>query len=80
MTRRTITLPDDLAAAVDALVAAGAARSVSRFFQDGARRHLMALEAERMAGQAELLDAEEETALARATRPARGRAPWGRLR
>ena len=80
MPRRTISLPDDLAAEIDDVLASGDAPNVSAFFRDAARRHLVALRSERMVVEAARLDADEETALARASRPRRGRAPWGRLR
>lgn len=80
MIRRTITLPEALVTEIDDLVAAGATPSVSRFFQDAARRQLSALREEQLVAQAARLDPDEEVALALATRHSRGRAPWGRLR
>jgi Arc/MetJ-type ribon-helix-helix transcriptional regulator len=80
--RRTVSLPDDLAAAIDAAVAAGAAPNVSRFVAAAARRHLDALRAQRLAVEAGRLDPAEEAAMARRpVEPAAERgAPWGRVR
>lgn len=79
MIRRTITLPDDLALAIEDAVAAGAARNVSRFLQQAARRHLEALGAEQMTTEARRLDPDEETAVARGVHEVEARPPWGRL-
>lgn len=78
MIRRTITLPDELAAAVDAEVEAGTAPNVSRFIQVAVREHLEALRARRVADEAGLLDPDEEEALARPGGLGTS-APWGRL-
>ncbi|MBI2168816.1 MAG: ribbon-helix-helix protein, CopG family [Actinobacteria bacterium] len=80
MLRRTITIPEALAAAIDELVRLGAVPSVSRFFQDAARVHLDGLKAERAAAEALLLDAAEEEALALGDAGEELRSPWGRLR
>lgn len=76
MNRRTITLPDDLAARIDAAVAGGAARSVSGFMQDAVRHYLDLLTARRLATEAARLEPAEEVALARGDAPP---GPWGRL-
>jgi len=79
MIRRTITLPDALAAEIDAAVAAGGARNVSRFLQDAARRHLDARRDASLEEQARRLDPDEEIAIARGAPADRGQSPWGRL-
>lgn len=89
MIRRTVTLPDDLAAQIEAAVAAGAARNVSRFVQEAARRYLDALRGAALAREAARLDPDEELAIAsrssdrRSDGPPPGgqrrRSPWGRL-
>lgn len=78
MIRRTITLPDELAVAVEQAVADGAAANVSRFFQQAAAHELEALRRRRLAEEAARLDADEEVALTRGENP-QGEAPWGRL-
>lgn len=76
MIRRTITLSDDLAEAVDALVAAGEVSSVSAFVRHAVGNELRRRRDERVASEAAKLDADEETALARG-RDSGG--PWRRL-
>lgn len=80
MQRRTVSLPDDVASEIDAFLAGGGAPSASSFFRDAARAYLATRAAEQMAAEAARLDVDEEVALARGSRRAKGRAPWGRLR
>ena len=61
--RRTVTMPAQLAAAVDAAVADGAADSVSALLATAVRRYLDQLADDRMTAQAARLDAETERAL-----------------
>ena len=61
--RRTVTMPAQLAAAVDAAVADGAADSVSALLATAVRRYLDQLADDRMTAQAAQLDAETERAL-----------------
>ena len=61
--RRTVTMPAQLAAAVDAAVADGAADSVSALLATAVRRYLDQLADDRMTAQAARLDAEIERAL-----------------
>lgn len=77
MIRRTITLPGELATAVDRCVEDGLAPNVSRFIQEAVREHLRALERRRIAEEVGLLDPAEEEALTRSD-PG-GTPPWGRL-
>lgn len=76
MIRRTITLSDELASAVDAQVAAGEVSSVSAFVRDAVRNELRRRRDERVATEAAKLDADEEIALARGRD---GGGPWRRL-
>jgi Arc/MetJ-type ribon-helix-helix transcriptional regulator len=76
--RRTVTMPAQLAAAVDAAVADGAADSVSALLATAVRRYLDQLADDRMTAQAARLDAETERALTNRVRrdPQTG---WERL-
>lgn len=78
MIRRTITLPEELAAAVDAAVEAGLAPNVSRFIQEAVRAHLRDWRHVRVAAEAARLDPAEEVRLATGGTPG-APAPWGRL-
>lgn len=78
MIRRTITLPEDLAGAVDACVEAGLAPNVSRFIQEAVRAHLRDWQHVRLAAEAARLDPEEEVGLTGDGAPGTT-APWGRL-
>lgn len=78
MNRRTITLPDDLAAAVDACVEAGLAPNVSRFIQDAVRAHLREWGYLQVAAEAARLDPVEERGLTGDATPGAS-PPWGRL-
>lgn len=78
MIRRTITLPEDLADAVDACVEAGLAPNVSRFIQEAVRAHLREWQHVRLATEATRLDLAEEVGLTGDGTPG-PTAPWGRL-
>lgn len=78
MIRRTITLPAELAEAVDRCVEAGDAPNVSRFIQQAVRAHLAAREHARIAEEARRLDPAEEESLIRSDIAAAS-PPWGRL-
>lgn len=75
--RKTVTLPEEVAAAVDELVARGAAPSVSAFVQEALSHHVARVQSERMAAEAAHLDTEQEVALARGELPP---PRWRRLR
>lgn len=78
MIRKTITLPAELAAELDAWVTAGAAPNLSRLLQQAAAEHVARLRRQRLATEAAKLDPSEETALAQRSSPPA--APWHRVR
>ena len=77
--RRTVTMPAQLAAAVDAAVADGAADSVSALLATAVRRYLDQLADDRMTAQAARLDAEMERALINRMRDDDPQPGWERL-
>ena len=77
--RRTVTMPAQLAAAVDAAVADGAADSVSALLAAAARRYLDQLTADRIATHAARLDPDTELSLIRAARAGAAPTGWERL-
>ena len=77
--RRTLTMPTQLAAAIDAAVADGAADSVSALLATAARRYLDQLTDDRITTHAAHLDPDTELALIRRARAGVAPAGWGRL-
>ena len=77
--RRTVTMPAQLAAAIDAAVADGAADSVSALLATAARRYLDQLADDRITADAARLDPDTELALVRRARDGAAPAGWERL-
>jgi Arc/MetJ-type ribon-helix-helix transcriptional regulator len=77
--RRTVTMPAQLAAAIDAAVADGAADSVSALLATAARRYLDQLTDDRITTHAARLDPNTELAVIRAARNGAAPAGWERL-
>ena len=77
--RRTVTMPAQLAAAIDAAVADGAEGSVSALLATAARRYLDQLTDDRITTHAARLDPDTELALIRRARAGTAPAGWERL-
>ena len=77
--RRTVTMPAQLAAAIDAAVAAGTADSISALLATAARRYLEQLTDDRITAHAARLDPATEFAVIRAARTGAAPAGWERL-
>ena len=77
--RRTVTMPGQLAAAIDGAVADGAADSVSALLAIAARRYLDQLTDDRLTTHAARLDLDTELAIIRRARAGTAPAGWERL-